>query len=322
MGHVDDRADRRRRRYAHQPQRRIYFSDIEPAWLRALAKRWARWRITSVSLSPAAAAGTTSALRSFSRWLTAERAVPATPMHVTRGLLERYLVHARDLSTGQKRRLLSNLRAFLDDVRMHEWAPGLPGNVTYFDGEIPHGSTRRLPRFVDEFVMGQIERADNLARLPDLAMQTAIVVLIETGLRSIDALRLRFDPITVDTAGAPYLIYTNHKLARQAVIPISQRLLEQIGRQQTDVARRYKGEQRHYLLPRLRSNHDGTLPTATTGSAAASQAGWPTARSATPPAGPCTSRRTSFATRSPPAWSTTRSRSTPSSGCSITTRPR
>jgi hypothetical protein len=108
--------------------------------------------------------------------------------------------------------------------------------------------------------MGQIERADNLARLPDLTTQTGIVILIETGLRSIDALRLRFDPITVDTAGAPYLIYTNHKLAREAVIPISQRLLEQIRRQQADVARRYKGEQRHYLLTRLRSNPDGTLP--------------------------------------------------------------
>jgi len=249
-------------RYAHQPQRRIYFADIEPAWLRALAKRWARWRITSVTLSPAAAAGTTDALRSFCRWLAAEDALPAAPRELTRGLLERYLahVHARELSTGQKRRLLSNLRVFLDDVRRDEWAPGLAGNATYFDGEIPRGSTRRLPRFVDEFVMGQIERADNLGRLPDLTTQTAIVILIETGLRSIDALRLRFDPITVDTAGAPYLVYTNHKLAREAVIPISQRLLEQIRRQQADVARRYASDQRHYLLPRLRSNPDGTLP--------------------------------------------------------------
>jgi integrase len=249
-------------RYAHQPQRRIYFTDIGPAWLRELAKRWARWRITTVTLSPAAAAGTTSALRSFCRWLAAEDALPAAPGQLTRGLLERYLahVHARELSTGQKRRLLGNLRTFLDDVRRHEWAPGLPGNATYFDGEIPRGSTRRLPRFVDEFVMGQIESEPNLARLPDLTTRTAIVILIETGLRSIDALRLPFDPITVDAAGAPYLVYTNHKLGREAVIPISQRLLEQVRRQQADVARRYESAQRHYLLPRVRSNPDGTLP--------------------------------------------------------------
>jgi hypothetical protein len=86
------------------------------------------------------------------------------------------------------------------------------------------------------------------------------VILIETGLRSIDALRLPFDPITVDAAGAPYLLYTNHKLGREAVIPISQRLLEQIRRQQADVARRYTPEQRHYLLPAVRSNPDGRLP--------------------------------------------------------------
>jgi integrase len=249
-------------RYAHQPQRRIYFAEIDPPWLRELAKRWARWRITSVTLSPAAAAGTPDALRSFCRWLTADHALPTTPARLTRGLLERYLahVHARELSTGQKRRLLGNLRTFLDDVRMHEWAPGLPGNATYFDGEIPRGSTRRLPRFIDEFVMGQIESEHNLARLPDLTTQTAIVILIETGLRSIDALRLPFDPITVDSAGAPYLLYTNHKLGREAVIPISQRLLEQIRRQQADVARRYTLEQRHYLLPAVRSNPDGRLP--------------------------------------------------------------
>ena len=37
--------------------------------------------------------------------------------------------------------------------------------------------------------MGQIERRPTLDRLPDLTTQTRVVILIETGLRSIDALR-------------------------------------------------------------------------------------------------------------------------------------
>ena len=248
-------------RYAHQPQRRIYFTDIEPPWLRALAKRWARWRITSITLSPAAVAGTTNALRAFCRWLAAEDVLPAAPAQVTRDLLERYLAHVcgRELSAGQKGRLLGNLRTFLGDVRLHGWAPGLPANATYFDGEVPRRSTQRLPRFIDEFVMGQIESPENLDRLPDLSTQTAIVLLIETGLRSVDALRLPFEPVTVDSAGAPYLVYTNHKLGREAVIPISQHLLEQIRRQQADVAHRFTPEQRHWLLPRTRANPDGRL---------------------------------------------------------------
>jgi hypothetical protein len=43
--------------------RRIYFADIEPAWLRELAKRWARWRITTTTKSPASVAVSTSSLR-------------------------------------------------------------------------------------------------------------------------------------------------------------------------------------------------------------------------------------------------------------------
>ena len=248
-------------RYAHQAVRRIYFTGIEPAWLRELAKRWARWRITSVRMSPGAVAGTTNSLRAFSSWLVAEGALPAGPQQLTRALLERYLtsVHLRELSAGQKQRLLGNVRTFLDDVRMHAWEPGLAGNATYFDGEIPRGSTQRVPRFIDEFVMSQIEREDNLARLPDLTTQTAIIILIETGLRSVDAVRLPFDPVTVDETGAPYLIYTNHKLAREAVIPISQRLLEQIRCQQADVAERFAADQCHFLLPRTRANQDGKM---------------------------------------------------------------
>jgi hypothetical protein len=107
--------------------------------------------------------------------------------------------------------------------------------------------------------MGQIEAPENLQRLPDLSTRTAIVLLIETGLRSVDALRLTFDPVTVDAAGAPYLVYTNHKLGREAVIPISQNLLAQIRRQQADVAERYTREQRRWLLPRTRTNPDGRL---------------------------------------------------------------
>jgi hypothetical protein len=47
-------------RYAHQPVRRIYFSEIDPVWLRDLVKRWARWRINTATShrrpSPAAPA--------------------------------------------------------------------------------------------------------------------------------------------------------------------------------------------------------------------------------------------------------------------------
>ncbi len=63
---------------------------------------------------------------------------------------------------------------------------------------------------------------------PALTTRTAVVILIETGLRSIDCLRLPFDPVTTNEAGAPYLTFFNYKLSREAIIPISDRLVAQV----------------------------------------------------------------------------------------------
>jgi hypothetical protein len=77
-------------RYSHQPVRRIYFADIEPDWLKELANRCARWRLTTVTKSPASIAVSTSSLRRFTSWLAARDAVPATAAGITRTLLGEY----------------------------------------------------------------------------------------------------------------------------------------------------------------------------------------------------------------------------------------
>jgi hypothetical protein len=155
-------------------------------------------------------------------WAEAHNVVLAAPAAITRDLLERYRadVFLLALSHGRKTGLLTDLKVFLDDVRLHEWADGLPANATYYRGEIPRDRSA-LPRFIDESVMGQLDDEKALDRLPDLTTRTAVVILIETGLRSVDCLRLPHDPITADEAGAPYLQFFNHKLSREAIIPIS-----------------------------------------------------------------------------------------------------
>ena len=243
-------------RYAHQPVRRIYFAEIEPDWLKALAKRWARWRLTTVTKSPASIAVSTSSLRRFTSWLADRGEALDMPAGITRRVLEDYRAHVHTLPVSALRRngLLTDLKVFLDDVRLHEWAPGLPANATYYRGEIPN-KRRAMPRFIDEFVMGQIDNDINLGRL-DETLRTLLIVLIETGLRSVDARHLPFDPITADQAGAPYLRFRNHKLSREAIIPISQRTLDQIRRQQAELRARC-GFDPPLLLPRKRANPTG-----------------------------------------------------------------
>jgi len=246
-------------RWAHQPVRRIYFSEIDPLWLRELVKRWARWRLMSATKSPASISCSTSSIRRFCRWTESSGIALAGPAAITRDVLERYRadVFLLDRSPGRKSGLLTDLKVFLDDVRLHEGVVGLPSNATYYRGEIPRDRSW-LPRFIDEFVMGQLETDAALDQLPDLTTRTAVRILIETGLRSVDCLRLPFDPVTVDQAGAPYLKYFNHKLSREAIIPISQRLVEQIRRQQKDLTERF-GTAPPLLLPRVRANLDGTV---------------------------------------------------------------
>jgi integrase len=189
-------------------------------------------------------------------WLAERDVLPTGPTEITRALLEDYRAHVHTLPVSPARRSghLTALKVFLDDVRLHDWAPGLPPNATYYRGEIPN-VRNALPRFVEEFVMGQLERDETLDRLPDLTTRTAVMILMETGVRSVDCLRLPFDPVTTDEGGAPYLRFFNHKLSREAIIPISERLVAQIRRQQQDLRERFPAPP-PVLLPALRQNPD------------------------------------------------------------------
>lgn len=248
-------------RWAHQPIRRVNFADIDPPWLRALAKRWARWRIAAATMSPATVERSNGALRRLSRWFEQTSTLPQAPAQLTRELLERFMADLRTSDTGEarKRSILVDLKIFLDDVRRHGWEAELPATAVYHRGELPR-TPRPLPRYVDEFVMGQIEAQENLARLPDQATRTLVIMLIETGLRSVDALRLPLDPVTRDQAGAPYLTFYNHKLSREAVIPISERLLLAIRHQQAELNARFPGGRLPHLFPRPWRNAEGLEP--------------------------------------------------------------
>ena len=246
--------------FAYQADKTISFADIEPEWFKELIKRWARWRLRAGTLTPGTIAGVANRLKAFSDFSRDRGELLAEPELLTREVLEDYRAHVGALAHSRKYKhaLISAVKVLLDEVRVNGWEPRLPATAAYYKGEVP-SQTKSLPRFVDEHVMRQIERPENIARLGDLTTRTAVSLLIKTGLRSIDATRLPFDPVVLDAAGAPVLLYYNHKLKRDAAQPIDDVMLALIRAQQDAVSARYP-EGCPWLLPSAMLNPGGRNP--------------------------------------------------------------
>jgi ferredoxin len=79
------------------------------------------------------------------------------------------------------------------------------------------------------------------------------------GLRLTDALRLRADCVVADAEGAPYLRYFNHKMKRDALVPIDEQLRELVAEHRHRTAERW-ATGTPGLFPRPTTNIDGTHP--------------------------------------------------------------
>lgn len=165
-----------------RPPRSVSFDQIVQPWLREAAKRYARLRIGGGK-----AFGTihidVRSIRYFSVFLADLHPEIIRPAGLPRDIIEHYLswLSASHLQGNATNTYLVTLRGFLETCRRHGWLAGLPVPATVYLDELP-ARPRPLPRFIDEFVMAQIEDPANLARLPDDTTRHLLVVLIETGL--------------------------------------------------------------------------------------------------------------------------------------------
>ena len=233
------------------------FSGIPQQQLRDLAKRWIRWRLsTGLGLE----AGSRRPLRFLTRFAVFlhARGIAGTD-GISRAVLEDYLAGLHAAMSGRREHgaHVSTIGLFLTAVRQHGWAPGLPPGAMIFPGDQPP-RIELLPRALAGHVMAQVEQPGNLAREENPAYRLATLILIRCGLRVSDALRLPFDCTVTDDSGAPYLRYVNHKMKREALVPVDDELLALIrGQQQSVLGRCPAGT---VLFPRPAKNPDGKTP--------------------------------------------------------------
>ena len=236
----------------------LRFTGIAPIWLRQLTKRWARWRLsTGTSLTTVAAD-----VRAITTFAQSFPPLQRGPEALTRELIEAHLAHLMMRCANPKTRTgqIGSLAGLLRAARQHGWEPGLSPRADLYAEDYP----RRIagpPRALSEAVMAQLEREENLARFADPRGRLLARILMNTGLRVGDASRLRVDCLVHDGQGAPYLRYTNHKMRREAFVPIDTDLAEAITTQQRAVLTEFA--EPSYLLPRPTRNPDARLPFST-----------------------------------------------------------
>jgi integrase len=233
----------------------ITFTEIVQPWLKELAKRWIRWRLT-IGQSPDYVSTGAIAITRFSGFLASTRVTSLT--QVDRLLLEQYLADLHQDLAGHvaHHKHISQLNTFFDAIRRHRWDDTLPASAVFHPGDYPAQGSRP-PRYLPEQVMTQLEDQANLSRWDNPAYRLITVILMRCGLRISSALALTFDCVVRDAQGAPYLKYRNTKMRREALVPIDDQLASQIHDQQQRVQARWQAAT-PILFPRPTANVTGT----------------------------------------------------------------
>ena len=241
------------------PRTRLRFGRISQPWLRTLVKRWSRLRLCS-GLAVGTVVSDVQSLTRFSMFLA--QAVPDVDAlaGLDRALLERYLawLATSGLGPGAKEDAVTGVGMFFQAVRQHNWDPTLSTTAVFFAGDLPPRPSR-VTRHLAEHVMAQVEATANLDRWPNLEGRLVTLILMQCGLRATDACMLSFNCLLHDGQGAPYLRYLNHKMRREAAVPIDADLEREIRAQQQRVADRWPGQHPH-LFPQLKGNVGGQRP--------------------------------------------------------------
>ena len=211
------------------------FAGISPPWLKQMAKAWARQRLTfGAAFNTVCAA--TLAFRRFSGFAAGRTPPLEGPEQLDRALLCEWLAWLAVQPVAEATEALWRVlvRSLLDENHRYRWVPAIPLDAVIYHDEV--GCRRRsLPRFIPEFVMGQLESEENLCRLTP-QYRHLVVVMTETGLRVGDACTLRADALTVDSAGWPCLRFEAHKMRAEQTVPLSDKAVAAVRDQQQLVA--------------------------------------------------------------------------------------
>ena len=237
---------------------RLTFTGICQPWLREAAKRWAadelpRRRGNGAGNVMRGLIGSLAQLSHSLRVNRADHGADPTALRRTdiESFLHRlsYLTSTGECSPEQRTRICRDVKRILGRIRALGLtrpggpAAGLGEDFILAAGDIPAEPERGEPgRDLPAAIMRQLcEQVPLLDRGPSgREIRVAVELLMDTGRRPEEILRLRWDCLHRDPDGAPVLVYDNHKrYRRDRRLPISQATAEVIAAQQARVRERF-----------------------------------------------------------------------------------
>jgi len=222
----------------------LNFTLIKQPWLRQLAKKYIKFN--SEIHGATDCVHKLCALRKFSRFLS-ERHPAACISDINRALILEYMGYLREchITDGNRIRLLSGLRLFLETSAHFLRVEGLPRERLLFADDFPK-EERRLSREIPQVVLKQLRK--HLGTLPTVTSRM-VVILLECGMRIGELCTLPLDCLICDDRHDWYLRSYQGKSKREHIIPlVSLVVIGTIQAQQQEVRERW-GERSPYLFP-------------------------------------------------------------------------
>ena len=236
----------------------LQFAGISQPWLKDLAKRWTRWRL-STGLEAQTCYRGVRALTRLSGFLAAAGVTGAGG--ISRDVLERYLADLAAAMAGKRdhRDHIGQVATFLRDIRRHQWDTSLPASAVIFPEDYPRPgrAASRGPSPATSWPRSKTPPTWTGRSNP--AYRLITLILIRCGLRITDATAIPSGCTVRDADGAPYLRYYNRKMKREALVPIDEELEALIARQRERNRERRPAGPRS-CSPRPTANIDGTRP--------------------------------------------------------------
>lgn len=216
------------------------FSKIEPQWLKIGAKYWIKYR-ASIGETKKTIGSRLTGLRKFSLFLK-EKNIDISPENIDRDFIVNYFIYLSSQKFAESYRvhLIGTLKAFIEDCVRFSWLPFKEKPLIYSDDfpKIP----KALPRYIPDEVIAQIK--DNYDALPKTIV-CMIEVLLNTGMRVSELVRLKYNCLEQDSTGDYWLKVYQAKMKKEISVVISHELAKLIHEQQKYVRQELKENWQH-----------------------------------------------------------------------------